>query len=135
MELTRNALETGAGPSEWFAGTVHIDTVASPSPPARTAAAFVHFAPGARTAWHTHPLGQTIYVTQGVCICQTRDGASEELRPGDRVYFQPGEEHWHGAARDRFMTHLAIQETDEHGNAVTWGEHVTGEQYAAAQRG
>ncbi len=135
MQLTRNALETNAGPSDWFTGDVHIDAVASPSPPSRVAAAFVHFAPGARTAWHTHPLGQTLYVTEGVCVCQCRGGASEELRPGDRVYFAPGEEHWHGAGPGRFMTHLAIQEADEHGSAVAWGEHVSDEEYAAAQRG
>lgn len=133
MELTRNALETNAGPSDRFTGAVHIDPVASPSPPSRVAAAFVHFAPGARTAWHTHPLGQTIYVTEGMCLCQRRGGGGEELRPGDRVYFEPGEEHWHGAAPGRFMTHLAIQETDEQGSAVAWGEHVSDEEYAAAQ--
>jgi quercetin dioxygenase-like cupin family protein len=135
MQLTRNALETSPGPESWFTGEVHIDTVASPSPPSRVAAALVHFAPGARTAWHTHPLGQTIYVTEGVCFCQRRGGASEELRPGDRMYFEPGEEHWHGAGANRFMTHLAIQQADDHGTAVTWGEHVTDEEYAAAQRG
>jgi quercetin dioxygenase-like cupin family protein len=135
LQITRNSLETRAGPSDWFTGTVHIDAIASPSPPSRVAAAVVRFAPGARTAWHTHPLGQTIYVTEGVCLCQRRGGASEELLPGDRVYFEPGEEHWHGAAPDRFMAHVAIQEADEQGNVVAWGEHVSDADYAAARPG
>ncbi|HZU39897.1 MAG TPA: cupin domain-containing protein, partial [Solirubrobacteraceae bacterium] len=116
MQITRNSLDTSAGPAEWFTGTVHIDTVAVPSAPSRAAAALVRFAPGARTAWHTHPLGQTIYVTEGIGRCQRRGGPVEAIEPGDRVYFAPGEEHWHGAAPNRFMTHLAIQEADESGS-------------------
>jgi len=135
MQVTRNTLETNRGPSDWFTGEVYIDTVAAPSPPSRVGAAFVHFSPGARTAWHTHPFGQTIYVTEGVCLCQRRGGESEELRPGDRAFFEAGEEHWHGAAPERFMTHLAIQEADEHGSPVTWGEHVSDEEYSAAREG
>ena len=130
MELTRNSIPTAIGPSDWFTGTVYIDAVATASPPSRVNAASVHFTPGARTAWHTHPLGQTIYVTEGVGLCQSRGGPVELIRPGDRVRFEPGEEHWHGAAPDRFMTHIAIQEVDDEGNQISWGEHVTDEEYA-----
>jgi quercetin dioxygenase-like cupin family protein len=132
MQIVRNSTETTPGPSEWFTGTVYIDAVASPSEPARVHAASVHFAPGARTAWHTHPLGQTIWVTEGLGLCQRRGGQIEVIRPGDRVFFEPGEDHWHGAAPNRFMTHLAIQEVDDSGSAVNWGEHVSDEEYNAA---
>jgi quercetin dioxygenase-like cupin family protein len=132
MELTRNALATRLGPSDWFTGAVYIDAVATASGLCRVDAARVHFAPGARTTWHTHPLGQSIYVTEGVGRCQRRGGRIEVIRPGDRVFFEPGEVHWHGAAPDRFMAHLAIQEADDHGSPVTWGEHVTDEEYNAA---
>src|SRR5215218_3742086 len=108
MQLTRNSLETAAGPSDWFTGDVYIDTVAAATEVSRLAAASVHFTPGARTAWHTHPLGQTIYVTEGIGRCQRRGEQVEVIGPGDRVYFEPGEDHWHGAAPDRFMTHLAM---------------------------
>ena len=132
MQLTRNSLDTTPGPAEWFTGAVFIDTIATPSAPSRVASASVHFTPGARTAWHTHPLGQTIFVTEGVGRCQREGGAVQEIRPGDRVYFEPGENHWHGAAPTRFMTHVAIQEADESGSPVTWGEHVSDAQYQAA---
>jgi quercetin dioxygenase-like cupin family protein len=132
MQITRNALETATGPSDSFTGTVYIDPVATPSEPSRLAASSVHFTPGARTAWHTHPYGQTIYVTEGVGLAQRRGGPIEVIRPGDRVFFEPGEEHWHGATPTRFMTHLAMQEADDQGSFVTWGEHVTDEEYAAA---
>jgi quercetin dioxygenase-like cupin family protein len=132
MQITRNSVETAAGPGDWFTGTVYIDTVAAPSEPSRLAAASVHFTPGARTAWHTHPNGQTIYVTEGVGLCQSRGGPVEVIRPGDRVFFGPGEAHWHGAAAKRFMTHLAMHQLDEQGNAANWGEHVSDEEYAAA---
>jgi quercetin dioxygenase-like cupin family protein len=135
VEITPNSLDTGRGPDGWFTGAVYIDTIATPAAPARTAAALVHFTPGARTAWHTHPYGQTIYVTEGVGRCQREGGAIEEIRPGDRVHFGPGENHWHGASPTRLMTHIAIQEADENGNAVTWGEHVSDEQYDAARTG
>jgi quercetin dioxygenase-like cupin family protein len=131
MQITRNSLATAKGPAEWFTGDVFIDAVAAPAPPARTAAASVHFTPGARTAWHTHPFGQSIFVTEGSGLCCRRGGPVEEIRPGDRVWFEPGEEHWHGAAPDRFMTHTAIQEVDETGNPATWLEHVTDEEYGA----
>jgi quercetin dioxygenase-like cupin family protein len=94
----------------------------------------VHFTPGARTAWHTHPNGQTIWVTEGSGLCQRRGDPVEIIRPGDRVFFEPGEEHWHGAASNRFMTHIAMLEVDDEGNAATWGDHVSDDEYAAAMR-
>ena len=133
MQITRSSnAETAPGPGEWFTGTVFIDAVATPSEPSRLGAASVHFAPGARTAWHTHPFGQTIFVTEGVGLCGRRGGPVEVIRPGDRVYFEPGEDHWHGAAPGRFMTHIAMQEADDSGSPVSWGEHVTDEEYGAA---
>ena len=129
MEITRNSLDTNPGPAEWFTGTVYIDTIAAPSRPSRVGAALVHFTPGARTAWHTHPYGQTIFVTEGIGRCQRRGGLVEEIRPGDRVYFEPGEEHWHGATPNRLMTHLAMHEADDSGSTVTWGDHVTDDEY------
>src|ERR671916_2695562 len=130
MKMTRSSLDTTTGPADWFTGTVFIDTVATPSAPSRLGAAMVHFAPGARTAWHTHPLGQTIFVTEGVGLCQREGGPIEEIRPGDRVFFEPGENHWHGAAPNRLMVHLAMQQNDKAGSPVVWGEHVTEEHYA-----
>ena len=130
MQVTRSSLGTQKGPADWFTGDVYIDTVAEVAAPWRTAAANVHFTPGARTAWHTHPIGQTIFVTEGVGLCQREGGPIEEIRPGDRVFFEPGENHWHGAAPDRFMAHVAMQEADETGKVVTWGRHVTDEEYA-----
>ena len=132
MQITRNTIETMAGPSERFTGAGYVDVVADPSGPSRLRARSVHFTPGARTAWHTHPNGQTIYVTEGVGLAQRRGGPIEVIRPGDRVFFEPGEDHWHGAAPNRFMTHLAMQEVDDRGNPVTWGEHVGDEEYGAA---
>jgi quercetin dioxygenase-like cupin family protein len=134
MQITRNSTETRPGPTEWFSGTVFIDAVAAPAAGSRLSASSVHFTPGARTAWHTHPNGQTILVTEGVGLCQRRGGQVEVIRPGDRVFFEPGEDHWHGATPDRFMTHLAMHEVDDEGNAVTWGDHVTHEEYEAAQK-
>jgi quercetin dioxygenase-like cupin family protein len=133
MQITKSSLDTTPGPGDWFTGTVYIDTVAAPAGPSRLAAASVHFAPGARTAWHTHPNGQTIFVTEGVGLCQREGGPIELIRPGDRVFFEPGENHWHGAVPERFMAHLALHQVDEQGSAVTWGEHVTDEQYGAAR--
>ena len=132
MQVTRNKVATVAGPSDWFTGAVFIDAVAAPSGDARLSASSVHFTPGARTAWHTHPNGQTIFVTEGVGFAQRRGGAIEVIRPGDRVFFEPGEHHWHGAAAKRFMTHLAMLEVDEKGNPATWGDHVSEAEYAAA---
>jgi len=99
---------------------------------ATSGAASVHFTPGARTAWHTHPHGQTIRVTEGVGLCQHEGGPIEVIRPGDCVFFEPGENHWHGAAPTRFMTHTAIQQADESGSPVTWGRHVTDDECAQA---
>ena len=129
MQVTKSNVETVAGPSDWFTGTVHIDAVAAPTDASRLHASSVHFTPRARTAWHTHPNGQTIYVTEGVGLAQSRGGAIEVIRPGDRVFFEPGEEHWHGAAPTRFMTHLAMLEVDDNGIPATWSEHVTDEEY------
>jgi quercetin dioxygenase-like cupin family protein len=135
MKITRNSpqAETTKGAADWFTGDVYIDAVANPGPPARAAAASVHFTPGARTAWHTHPFGQTIFVIDGLGLCQREGGEVEEIRAGDRVYFEPGENHWHGAAPSRFMAHVAIHEADDSGSAVTWGRHVTDEEYVAAR--
>jgi quercetin dioxygenase-like cupin family protein len=124
---------TTKGPADWFTGDVYADVVASPAPPWRTAAANVHFTPGARTAWHTHPLGQSIFVLEGVGLCQREGGPIEEIRPGDSVFFEPGENHWHGAAPDRFMAHIAMQEMDDSGSVVSWGRHVTDAEYGAAR--
>jgi quercetin dioxygenase-like cupin family protein len=132
MQFTRNSPDTATGPSDWFTGTVYIDAIATATEPSRLQAASVHFTPGVRAAWHTHPLGQTIYVTEGVGLCQSRGGPIEVIRPGDRVFFEAGEDHWHGAAPNRFMTHLAMQEVDDEGRPVTWGRHVTDEEYAGA---
>jgi len=132
MHITRNSLPTARGPADWFTGEVFLDTVAEVTDESRFAAAFVHFAPGARTAWHTHPFGQTLFVTEGLGRCQRQGGPVEVIRPGDRVVFEPGETHWHGAAPDRFMAHVAMHQPDESGTTVAWGEHVSDEEYAAA---
>lgn len=118
--------ETGS--TDYFTGTVHIDRLASPPAPARVAAALVTFDPGARTAWHTHPLGQTLIVTAGSGLAQREGGPIEAIRAGDVVWFPPGEKHWHGASPTTAMSHIAVQERD-HGTAVVWLEHVTDEQY------
>jgi len=134
MKLTRSGtIDTAKGPADWFTGDVYLDRVEGPEPPARVQAAIVHFTPGARTAWHTHPLGQTLLVTEGVGLCQREGGPIEVIRPGDTVFFEPGENHWHGATPSRFMVHVAIQEADDSGSPVSWGEHVTDEQYAAGR--
>jgi quercetin dioxygenase-like cupin family protein len=135
MELTRNGVDTTPGPTDWFTGTVHIDTIAAPANGSRIGAASVHFTPGARTAWHTHPHGQTIWVTEGIGLCQRRGGPIEMIRPGDRVFFEPGEDHWHGATPTRWMTHVAMQQADDAGSVVTWADHVTVEEYAQAPEG
>jgi len=132
MDVTRNGGDTTAGPTEWFTGSVYIDAVAVPTDDSRVNASSVHFTPGARTAWHTHPHGQTIFVLEGAGRAQRRGGPVEEIHAGDRVFFAPGEEHWHGAAPTRFMTHIAVAQVDDAGNAADWGEHVTDEEYGAA---
>jgi quercetin dioxygenase-like cupin family protein len=132
MQITKNSIPTAKGSSEWFTGAVYVDSVAAPSGASRLSVSNVHFTPGARTAWHTHPNGQTIFVTEGVGLAQHRGGRIEVIRPGDRVFFEPGEHHWHGATPTRFMAHLAMLDVDDRGNNATWGDHVTDAEYAAA---
>jgi quercetin dioxygenase-like cupin family protein len=132
MQITRNSVETASGPREWFTGAVYLDPVAAPSNGSRLSASSVHFTPGARTAWHTHPNGQTIWVTEGAGLVQRRGGPIEVIRPGDRVFFEPGEDHWHGAAANRFMTHIAMLVVGDDGAPATWGDHVTDEEYGTA---
>ena len=129
MEIKRAGSQPSAkGPSDWFTGTVRIDPIIVAPDPARVQSALVTFEPGARTAWHTHPLGQTLIVTSGCGRAQRWGGAIEEIRPGDVVWIAPGEKHWHGAAPATAMTHIAIQERLD-GKAVEWLEHVSDEQY------
>ena len=116
------------GPEDWFTGTVRIDPLFQAPEPARAAGAYVTFEPGARTAWHTHPLGQTLIVTAGFGRVQREGGPIEEIRPGDVVWFPPGLKHWHGASPTNAMTHIAIQESLD-GKAVDWMEKVSDEQY------
>ena len=132
MQITRSSLGTVRGPAAWFTGDVWIDAVAAAPPPSRLSANLVHFAPGARTHWHRHPLSQTVFVTEGVGLCQRRGGPVEAIRPGDRVLFEAEEEHWHGAAPGRLMVHLAINEGDEQHDVVQWLRPVTDDEYAAA---
>ena len=133
MELKRAGSQPSIfGPAETFTGRVRIDPLHTAPAPARVACASVTFEPGARTAWHTHPNGQTIFVTEGVGLAQRRGEPAEVIRPGDRVFFEPGEDHWHGAAPDRFMTHWAMLEVDAEGQSAVWGAHVTDDEYGAA---
>jgi quercetin dioxygenase-like cupin family protein len=128
---------TGKGPAERFTGDVWVDPVAQPRPvPHRMTAALVRFAPGSRTAWHVHALGQTLRVTDGIALVQARGGDAVAVHPGETVYTAPGEWHWHGATDDSFMTHLALSETPpvEEAPAVTWGDHVTDTEYQAAHQ-
>ena len=135
MQITRNGPDTSIGSDDWFSGTVYFDTITTPSASSRLRAVSVHFTPGARTAWHTHPNGQTLYVTEGVGLAQQRGGPVEVIRAGDCVFFAPGEDHWHGAAPSRFMTHIAMQQADDEGSVVSWDEHVTDDEYGAAPAG
>jgi quercetin dioxygenase-like cupin family protein len=129
MDITRAGSQPSSrGPAEYFTGTVRIDPLFQPKPPARTAAATVTFEPGARTAWHTHPLGQTLIVTMGAGRVQRWGGPIEDVRPGDVVWFAPGEKHWHGASPTTALTHIAIHESQD-GKTVDWLEHVSDEQY------
>lgn len=135
MDVTRSGSQPSAtGPAEWFTGSVRIDSSFQRSAPARVAGAIVTFQPGARTAWHTHPLGQTLIITAGGGLVQRDGGPIEEVRPGDVVWFAPGEKHWHGATPTTAMTHIAIQEQLD-GKAVDWLEHVTDQQYLAGSHG
>jgi quercetin dioxygenase-like cupin family protein len=129
MEIKRSGSQpSGKGPKEYFTGTVRIDPIINAPDPSRVAGASVTFEPGARTAWHTHPFGQTLIVTAGLGWAQREGGAIEDIRPGDVVWFEPGEKHWHGATPTTAMTHIAFQEK-LNGAPVTWLEHVTDEQY------
>ncbi len=129
MEIKRaGSHPSGKGTADWFTGTVRIDPLFSPPEPARVAGALVTFEPSARTAWHTHPLGQTLIVTVGLGWVQREGGPVEEIRPGDVVAIAPGEKHWHGASATTAMSHIAIQEK-LNGSTVNWLEHVSDEQY------
>lgn len=129
MEMTKSGSQPSAkGRADWFTGSVRIDSPFQRQEPARVGGAIVTFEPGARTAWHTHPLGQTLIVTAGYGRVQRDGGSIEEIRAGDIVWFQPGERHWHGASPNTAMTHIAIAEMLD-GKAVEWMEHVTDEQY------
>ena len=129
MEIKRiDSQPTRKGPAEWFTGSVRIQPMFESPEPARARGASVTFEPGARTAWHTHPLGQTLIVTSGLGWAQREDGPIEEIRPGDVVRFAPNEKHWHGATPTNAMTHIAIQEALD-GKVVDWMEHVTDKEY------
>ena len=129
MKITRAGSQPSVkGPETWFTGTVRIDPLFQTEAPARGAGATVTFEPGARTAWHTHPLGQTLIVTAGLGWAQREGGPVEEIRPGDVIWFSPGEKHWHGASPTTAMTHIATQEALD-GKVVDWLEHVTDAQY------
>ncbi|TAH51772.1 MAG: cupin domain-containing protein [Chloroflexota bacterium] len=129
MEIKQSGSQpSGKGPGDWFTGAVRIDPLFQVKEPARAAGNSVTFEPGARTAWHTHPLGQTLIVTAGCGLAQRWEGPVEQIRPGDVVWFEPGEKHWHGASPTTAMTHIAIQETLD-GKAVDWMEKVSDEQY------
>jgi quercetin dioxygenase-like cupin family protein len=132
MRITRSGSQpSGKGPADWFTGTVRIDPLFAANEPARAAGNAVTFEPGARTAWHTHPLGQTLIITFGRGWVQRDGGPIEEIHPGDVIWFEPNEKHWHGACPTAAMQHIAIQETRD-GKAVDWMEHVSDDQY---QRG
>jgi quercetin dioxygenase-like cupin family protein len=129
MEIRRiGSQPSGKGPADWFTGTVRIDPLFTAPDPARVGMALVSFEPGARTAWHTHPFGQTLIVTAGCGWVQRQDGPVEEIRPGDVIWFAPGEKHWHGASPTTAMSHIAIQER-LNGSPVDWMEQVTDAQY------
>ena len=135
MEIKRAGSQPSAtGPADYFTGQVRVDPLFNPPEPARVGMALVTFEPGARTAWHTHPFGQTLIVTAGCGRVQREGGPVEEIRPGDVIWFAPGEKHWHGAAPTTAMSHIAVQEKLD-GKPVEWLEHVTDEQYLAGSQG
>jgi quercetin dioxygenase-like cupin family protein len=124
---------TVKGPAAWFTGDVYIDAIhVRKAEPSRMACGCVHFTPGARTAWHSHAVGQTLYITEGIALLGTRDGNVIVARPGQVVYTPPGEEHWHGASPADFMVHIAMYEGTTDGDGATWLEHLSDERYAAA---
>ncbi len=129
MQITRaGQMPSRPGPEPWFTGQVRLDPLFNPAQPERVQGVLVTFAPGARTAWHTHPLGQTILITQGLGRCQREGGPVEELRPGDVVTFDPGERHWHGAGPQTGMSHIAVHEVQD-GRSVDWMEPVAETDY------
>jgi len=132
MEIKRAGTQpSGKGPSDWFTGTVRIDPLFQAPEPARVQGATVTFEPGARTAWHTHPLGQTLIIIAGAGLVQRKGAPIEQIRPGDVVWLAPGEKHWHGASPTTAMTHIAVQEA-LNGKPVDWMEKVTDEEYGGA---
>src|SRR5256886_6406467 len=135
MEIIRSRPQTTNPPPEWFTGRAYIDQITPPDGASRLRTFRVHFTPGARTAWHTHPHGQVLHVTDGVGRVQRRGGPVEQLHVGDTVRIEPGEEHWHGAGASHFMTHLAIHEAGEDGVDADWGDHVSDEEYDASPQG
>jgi quercetin dioxygenase-like cupin family protein len=132
MEIIRNSGETTVGPSDWFRGTVYIDPIASVGSSSRVVAHRVRFTPGARTAWHSHPLGQSVYVDDGQVIVQRRGAPLEVIAAGEQVMIEAGEEHWQGTAPGTFATTIDIQAADESGETAVWCDHVSDEEYAAA---
>jgi quercetin dioxygenase-like cupin family protein len=130
VEITRNSLETWKLPESGVTGSAYADMLATPTHGSRVSASRVHFAPGARTAWHSHPKGQTLWIIEGIGLVQRRGGPIEVVGPGDRVFFEPGEDHWHGAAPHRFMSHIAINEVGDDGKSATVGNHVTDDEYS-----
>ena len=131
MELI-SVNDTAKAPAERFTGDVYLTPIKQPDPPSRLTAALVRFTPGARTNWHSHALGQTLHVTEGVGLVGGRDGTVVRMRAGDTVWTPPGEEHWHGGTETTVMCHIAMLEETEDGETTTWLEPVTDEQYAAA---
>jgi quercetin dioxygenase-like cupin family protein len=129
VKITQIPGATRSGPEDWFTGQVWMEELAAPPAPSRVHLLRVHFTPGARTAWHRHGLGQVLYVTEGVGLVQRRGTPPRVIRAGDVVWFEPDEDHWHGAAPDHFMTHLALHELGPDGNVADWGEQVTDAEY------
>jgi quercetin dioxygenase-like cupin family protein len=129
LGVVRTRPDTQQGPAGSFTGTVWFDQIAAGVPPSRLRAYTVHFSPGARTAWHTHPNGQILHVTEGVGRVQSRGGHVQEVRAGDTVVIEPGEWHWHGAAPHNLMTHLGLHELGDDGSDAEWGDHVTDAEY------
>ncbi|MCP9210543.1 (R)-mandelonitrile lyase [Streptomyces sp. NEAU-Y11] len=132
MEITRNPRRSERGPADRFTGSVWLDEIAAPAEPTRLRLYSVHFAPGSRTAWHRHPHGQVLHVTEGRGLVQCEGGPVEEIRAGDTVWIEPGERHWHGGGPYTFMTHLALVETAADGTAAVWDELVDDATYPAA---
>lgn len=129
MKIVKATNPTSKGSADWFSGDVYVDSIAVDG--SGISAAVVHFTPGARTAWHRHDHGQTIYVTEGVGRVQKEGGAIEEVHAGDVVFFEPGENHWHGATPDRFMAHVAMLRLPDSGPGTAWGALVTEEEYTS----